>query len=91
VNELYTPKDVYISGVDRIFPGASPFSRGGSAKFKVGTALHAGKELKPFEVGHSFTPFTLEAKAYENQFQALTDHLMDQINELVDPEYRRLA
>jgi 1-acyl-sn-glycerol-3-phosphate acyltransferase len=77
------------SGVDRLYPGASPISRGGSAKIRIGHALRPGVELKPFEDGPSFTPFTLDAKKQEPRFQALTDHLMNQINELVDPEYQR--
>jgi len=80
---------VGASGVDRLFPGASPISRGGSAKVRVGYALRPGIELKPFEEGPAFTPFTLDAKKQEPRFQALTDHLMDQVNELVDPEYQR--
>jgi 1-acyl-sn-glycerol-3-phosphate acyltransferase len=81
---------VGASGVDRLFPGASPISRGGSAKLRVGHRMRPGLELKPFEEGAPFTPFTLDAKKQEGRFQALTDHLMDRVNELVDPEYQRL-
>lgn len=80
---------VGASGVDRIFPGASPISRGGKVLFRVGDPLRPGIELKPFEEGTEFIPFTLEARKQEPRFQALTDLLMDRINDLVDPEYQR--
>ncbi len=81
---------VGANGVDRIFPGANPFGRGGGkATFRVGDPLRPGIELKPFEVGTEFIPFTLEARKQEPRFQALTDLLMDRINDLVDPEYQR--
>jgi 1-acyl-sn-glycerol-3-phosphate acyltransferase len=80
---------VGASGVDRMFPGGSPLPSAGVATFRIGELLRPGHELKPFEEGPAFIPFTPEAKKQEPRFQALTDLLMDRINNLVDPEYQR--
>lgn len=79
------------SGIDRLFPGGSPFSRGGTAKFRIGTPLRPGHELKPFEDGPAFVPFTPDARLQEHRFRGLTELMMDRINELLDPEYQRVA
>jgi hypothetical protein len=47
-----------------------------------------GPELRAHRVGEPFRPFTLEAAVHREAFQAMTDVVMDHINELVDPEYR---
>ncbi len=80
---------VGASGVDRVFPGGSPIPSAGVATFRIGEILRPGQELKPFEEGPVFIPFTPDAKKQDPRFQALTDLLMDRINDLVDPEYQR--
>jgi len=80
---------VGCSGSDRVYPGNSPFARGGRIVYRIGKPLALdGPELGAHRVSELFRPFTLEAAAHREAFQAMTDVVMDHINELVDPEYR---
>jgi hypothetical protein len=56
--------------------------------YRVGKPLSPARELKPFSINEPFTPFTETAEKHTPVFRALTDHLMDRINELLDPPYR---
>jgi len=80
---------VGCSGSDRVYPGSSPFAKGGRIVYRIGKPLVlAGPELRAHRVTEPFRPFTLGAAAHREAFQAMTDVVMDHINELVDPEYR---
>jgi len=80
---------VGCSGSDRVYPGRSPFAKGGRIVYRIGKPLALdGPELRAHRVTEPFRPFTLGAAAHRDAFQAMTDVVMDHINELVDPEYR---
>ena len=80
---------VGCSGSDRVYPGSSPFAKGGRVVYRIGKFLALdGPELRAHRVTEPFRPFTLGAAAHREAFQAMTDVVMDHINELVDPEYR---
>ena len=78
------------SGSDRLYPGSSPWSRGGTVTYRIGRPLTMAGELSRFAIpaGEPFTPFTVGAEQHAATFRALTDTLMDRINDLVDPEYQ---
>jgi 1-acyl-sn-glycerol-3-phosphate acyltransferase len=78
------------NGSDRIYPGNSPFSKGGRVVYRVGEPLHVdGPELTGYRVPRDVLPFTKEATARHGAaYAAITAVLMDRISALIDPEYR---
>lgn len=80
---------VGCNGSDRVYPGNSPFASGGRIVYRIGAPLRLdGPELAPHRVNEPFQPFTLEAAVHRDAFQAMTDVVMDHINELLDEPYR---
>lgn len=82
---------VGCNGSDRLYPGGSPFSKGGRVTYRIGEVIrYDGPELGPHQVTDPYVPFTREAAArHRDAFQAATDIVMDRINDLLDPEYQR--
>lgn len=81
---------VGCSGSDRAYPGSNPLSRGGEVLYRIGDPLRPGKELAEFAIGEPYQPFTRHASQKDgDRFEALTRIVMDRINDLLDPEYRR--
>ncbi len=80
---------VGCNGSDKVYPGNSPFASGGRIVYRIGRPLALeGPELGAHRVSEAFHPFTLEAGIHREKFQAMTDVVMDHINELLDPEYQ---
>jgi hypothetical protein len=79
---------VGCSGCDKLYPGGSPWARGGTVTYRFGEPMtHA--DLKQFHTDAAYEPFTPAAEsAHRETFQALADHLMGRIDELVDEPYR---
>jgi 1-acyl-sn-glycerol-3-phosphate acyltransferase len=83
---------VGCNGSDRLYPGNSPFSKGGRVVYRVGPALRVdGPELAAFRVPRDdVLPFSNQAAArYGTRYDAITRVVMDRINDLLDPAYRR--
>ncbi len=78
------------NGSERLYPGNSPFSKGGHVVYRVGRPLDVdGPELAPYRVPSEVVPLTrAAADAHGDRYQAITDIVMDKINELLDPRYR---
>ena len=80
---------VGCNGSDRVYPGGSPFSKGGRIVYRIGKPIELdGPELGAFRVTDDYVPFSREANAFEDRFAAATAVVMDHINTLLDPEYR---
>lgn len=81
---------VGCSGSDRVYPGASPFAKGGRIVYRIGRPLEVdGPELGPHRVSEPFVPFSAAAsEAHGEAFQAGIDVVMQHIDALLDPEYR---
>ncbi|MBI4615074.1 MAG: 1-acyl-sn-glycerol-3-phosphate acyltransferase [Planctomycetes bacterium] len=81
---------VGCNGSDRLYPGASPFSRGGRAVYRIGRPLEPeGPELGPLRVREPFAPLSREAGRFHGErFSAATSVVMERIDALLDPEYR---
>ena len=81
---------VGCSGSDQVYPGNSPFAKGGRVVYRIGERLRLdGPELAAHRVTQSFRPFTLAAAdRHRASFQGMTDVVMDHINRLLDPPYR---
>jgi 1-acyl-sn-glycerol-3-phosphate acyltransferase len=80
---------VGCNGSDRVYPGNSPFAKGGRIVYRIGAPLPLdGPELRDYRVTEPFRPFTLEAGVHREAFQGMTDVVMDRINALLDPEYQ---
>lgn len=83
---------VGCSGSDKVYPGNSPIARGGRITYRLGAPLTFDGDLAPFHIPGEFTPFTPEAERdHRERFEGATALVMDRINELVDPPYRRAA
>ncbi|MDP7113390.1 MAG: 1-acyl-sn-glycerol-3-phosphate acyltransferase, partial [Myxococcota bacterium] len=79
---------VGCSGCDKLYSGASPWARGGTVTYRFGEPM-THTDLKRFHTAATYEPFTPAAEsAHRETFQALADHLMDRIDELVDEPYR---
>jgi len=79
---------VGCSGSDQVYPGSSPFARGGKITYRFGVPIPY-EEMRPFHVPEPFTPFDLrDERKHRDRFQGLTDLVMSRIDGLLDPPYR---
>ncbi|MDX1748549.1 MAG: lysophospholipid acyltransferase family protein, partial [Halobacteriales archaeon] len=76
------------NGSDLVYPGDSPLSRGGEIVYRVGEPLRPDGDLAPFQIDDDFRPFTAEADPYAEQFEEMTDLVMDRIESLLDERHR---
>lgn len=78
------------NGSDSVYPGGSPFAKGGRIVYRVGEILEPdGPELGPHRVAEPYTPFTQEAADRHGQaFQAATNVVMAHIAPLLDLRYQ---
>jgi 1-acyl-sn-glycerol-3-phosphate acyltransferase len=80
---------VGCNGSDRCYPTGSPVARGGHIVYRVGSPI-TREDMAPFRTPTPFEPFTPEAEQqHRERFQGLVDVVMDRINDLLDPPYRR--
>ncbi|MFN3201352.1 MAG: lysophospholipid acyltransferase family protein [Bradymonadia bacterium] len=81
---------VGCNGSDKLYPGNSPFSKGGTVHYRIGEPMKLDSEdLAQFRVHEPFVPFSPAAKEkHGDKFRGLTDLMMDRINDLLDPEYQ---
>ena len=79
---------VGCSGSDQVYPGSSPFGRGGHIVYRLGEPLRY-EQMSAFHIDDEFEPFTPEAEqAHRERFQGYVDVVMNRINDLVDPTYQ---
>ncbi len=78
------------NGSDKVYPGNSPFAKGGRIVYRVGKPLAVdGPELSPHRVPRDVLPFTKQATLKSGEaYRAITDVVMAKISEVLDPEYR---
>lgn len=77
------------SGSNRVYPGNSFMAKPGRIVYRLGEPMTPDRfaDLAP---SVPFVPFSREADAlHESSFQAVTDRVMDALDPLLDPEYRR--
>jgi 1-acyl-sn-glycerol-3-phosphate acyltransferase len=81
---------VGCNGSDKVYPGNSPFAKGGRIVYRIGKPLEVdGPELGPHRVRDAYMPFTRSASdRFGAQFESLTAVVMQHINALLDPEYQ---
>jgi 1-acyl-sn-glycerol-3-phosphate acyltransferase len=81
---------VGCNGSDELYPGDSPLSKGGEVLYRIGEPLTPDGALSEFRIDEHFTPFTHDAEErYGEVFAEMTELVMDRINELLDPKYKR--
>lgn len=80
------------NGSEKLYPGGSPWSKGGRVVYRIGAPLDPeGPELAPHRVREPFESLTPGAtRAHGVKFRAITDVVMSRIAALLDPEYRAL-
>lgn len=84
---------VGCSGSDKVYPDNLPIGRGGPIVYRFGRPLEPdGPELAPHQIDPPYLPLSRQAGLqYGERFRAVTEILMDRINELVDEPYRYAA
>jgi 1-acyl-sn-glycerol-3-phosphate acyltransferase len=79
---------VGANGVDIMHPGANPWAKGKHVVYRIGKPLTVDDVLSDCRVGQPFTPFTRDAKPFEEQFQRASEKVTLAINDLLDDEYK---
>lgn len=81
---------VGCNGSDHVYPGNSPFAKGGHIVYRIGPPLEVdGPELSPHRIEEPFRPLTREtATRFAEPLRRATDVVMRRINDLLDPPYR---
>lgn len=81
---------VGCNGSDKLYPGGSPWSKGGRVVYRLGPPMPVdGPELAEFRVRAPFQPLSLAAsRAHGDAFRAITDRVMSRIESLLDEPYR---
>ncbi|MFT5430662.1 MAG: 1-acyl-sn-glycerol-3-phosphate acyltransferase [Myxococcota bacterium] len=81
---------VGCNGSDLVYPGNSPFAKGGKIVYRIGAPITVdAPAISAARVPEDALPFSRGAAAYSEQYQSITDVVMDRINDLLDPEYQR--
>ncbi len=77
-------------GSEKCYSGNLPLAKGGTIRYKIGKPLTImGDKLGPHHIQEQFTPFSHEAQLkFGGRFRKITDVVMDEINLLLDEEYR---
>jgi 1-acyl-sn-glycerol-3-phosphate acyltransferase len=79
---------VGCNGSDKVYPGNSPVGSPGHITYRAGEPIYYD-DLPQFHIDQPFEPFTPEAEcAHLDTFQGYVDHVMERINELLDPPYQ---
>jgi 1-acyl-sn-glycerol-3-phosphate acyltransferase len=79
---------VGCNGSDHVYPGASPFAKGGTITYRFGDAIPY-EAMSQYHVHEDFEPFTPEAEdRHRVRFQGYVDEVMERVNDLLDPEYQ---
>lgn len=79
---------VGCNGSDSVYPGNSPVAKGGEIVYRIGKPIRF-EDMARFHIPEDYEPFTPEAETeYKPLFQGYVDHVMDRINDLLDPEYQ---
>lgn len=80
---------VGCNGSDKVYPGGSPFAKGGHIVYRIGEPLPVDHPaIAAHRVSDPFRPFTADAERFRPQFEAITAVVMDRINDLLDAEYQ---
>ena len=78
------------SGSDLCHKGSNPWAKGGTITYRIGTPIASDDaKIISHQIPTDFVPFSASAhQQYRDSFQAITNVVMDEINELVDPPYQ---
>jgi 1-acyl-sn-glycerol-3-phosphate acyltransferase len=75
---------------DKIYSGNLPFAGKGSILYRVGEMLSFEGKLKEYSINEKFQLFSDESKIkYKERFEALTGVVMENINNLIDTQYKK--
>lgn len=73
-----------VSGSDLLYPGDSPFSKGGHVHYAVGEPFNPAEGIEV----PAFKPLTIEAFRHNGElFDSLMEQLMERINNLLPADY----
>lgn len=90
---LHTEKKVVpvgCSNSDKVYGGSLPFAKSGTITYRVGDPLSVKDQLKEYRIKEKFKLFSKESQQqYKEQFDGVTNIVMEKINALVDETYQR--
>jgi 1-acyl-sn-glycerol-3-phosphate acyltransferase len=90
---LHTGKKIVPVGCnhsEQVYRGHLPFAKSGKVIYRIGEPLSVEDQLKEFRIKDKFTLFSKESRTkYGEQFEAVTRIVMEEINQVVDEQYRR--
>jgi 1-acyl-sn-glycerol-3-phosphate acyltransferase len=90
---LHTGKVVVPVGCnnpDQVYPDSLPFARTGRIVYRIGEPMSVADRLRPFRIDTPFKLLSRESQQqYKENFAGATGVIMESINELLDPAYRR--
>ncbi len=76
------------SGSDKVYPGGSPWAKGGSIVYRIGR-LMPYESFSEYHLPEGVNPFSADlSEEHRKRMQALVDVVMQRINELVDVPYQ---
>ena len=90
---LHTEKrivPVACNNSENVYPGSLPIARSGRITYRIGEPLSVFDQLSPYRIGEPFTLFSRESQQrYSEQFEGVTRIVMERIDAMLDPKYRR--
>lgn len=87
---IHLQKDIVpvgCNGSDQAYPGGSPVARNANIVYRIGPPIRF-EDMAPYVPDEPFIPVIDDDPSRHKRFQALTDHVMERINDLLDPEYQ---
>ncbi len=76
------------SGSDKVYPGGSPWAKGGSIVYRVGEVMPYDS-FSDYHLPEGVNPFSADlTDEHRERMQGLVDLVMQRINDLVDPPYQ---
>jgi len=76
------------NGCERVYPGASPFSKGGDVTYRIGRPLEVDDAFADCRPDGPFVPFTRSADRYREPFDRAAARVTEAIDALLDAPYR---
>jgi hypothetical protein len=82
---------VGCNGSDKVYPGNAPFARSGEVVYRFGEPIHYD-QVSDLHVKGGFEPFSAHAEsAHRHEFETFVERITQRIDDLLDPEYRRIG
>jgi 1-acyl-sn-glycerol-3-phosphate acyltransferase len=75
-------------GSEDAYPGASPWARGATCRYRIGTPLGIDDALADCRIEEPYAPFTREAEKHQERFERAMRRITAAIDALLDEPYK---